>query len=434
MGEILELNEYRIQNKFSVETSKKIRYMGTDDEQIEERVFITIQQTLNGVTRSNLSPISLYLLSLRGKNKPITLKRKAHTITKFLNYIFFEKHHLFKIKSLNELNIDCGYAYLEEYSRTVSKSTYNRTCRELTNFYFYLANQGIFSNIKVADFNFVEVYDKLTGGYKKVLESPFAGIPLDNTNKPDTPPILHNIEMQYIPTLLNTALQFTPEIALGLYIQCFGGLRVGEVVNLTRASITPKGENCILGMMVNIKHRKLRKDLIHNITSGGSPKRPRRQAVYPYFDTLLSKIYREHIKYLNKIETINSDNALFLNKNGLPMTEESYRYYFSKLKNKFIEILHETGFSNGDDYTIEYANQLEYKCKWSTHIGRGIFSNMIAEIADNVLQITQARGDTRLDSSLTYLQDTTRMEFKLYKNETSMWRQLLNDVKSYEKI
>ncbi|MFT8315519.1 MAG: hypothetical protein ABF633_14905 [Clostridium sp.] len=434
MGKILKLNKDEMRTRFAVETSKKIRNKGCDNEQIEERVFITIQQTLNEVTRSKISSISLYLLSLRGRNKPITLKRKAHTVVKFLNYIFFERQYMFKIKTLSKLDIECAYAYLEYYSRTVSKKTYNRTCRDLTNFYFDLASQGIFKNIKIDEFRLIEIYDKKTESYRKIPESPFDGIPLDNTTEDDKSPILHNIEMQYIPVLLNTALQYTPTIALGIYIQCFGGLRLGEVTNLTRASITPKGGNCLLGMIVNIKHRKLRKDLIHNITSGGSPKKTRRQAIYPYFDTLLSKIYREHIKYLNKIENKNSENALFLNKRGFPMTGENYRYYFNKLKYKFIKILREAGINSGDDYTVEYANQLEFKFKWSTHIGRGIFSNMIGEVADNVLQIAQARGDKRLDSSLTYLQDTTRMEYKLYKSETSMWKQLLNDVKYYKQI
>lgn len=433
MGEVIEYRSDYLYTRFGVESSKKIRNSGTGNEQIEERVFITIQQTINGVTRSRIDPVSSYLISLRGKNKPITMKRKAHTITKFLNFIFYEKHHLFKIKTFSELDIECGYAYLEYYSRTVSRVTFNRACRELTQFYYYLAAKGILHNLRKNEFAFEEVYDPGLGGKRKIIESPFEGIPLDNNEELDEKPILHNIEMQYIPSLLNTALQYTPEIALGVYIQCFGGLRLGEVVNLTRASITPKGENCLLGMIVNIKHRKLRKDLVHNITSGGSTKKPRRQAVYPYFDTLLSKIYREHIKYLNRIENDNSENALFLNKSGQPMTQDSYRYYFNKLKNKFIEVIRKAGINGDDAYTTEYANSIEYKYKWSTHIGRGIFSNMIGEVADNVLQIAQARGDKRLNSSLTYLQDTNRMEIKLYKAETSMWKQLLKDVRLYKK-
>ncbi len=37
--------------------------------------------------------------------------------------------------------------------------------------------------------------------------------------------IIHNLKAEYIPLFINTAVEVVPEIALGVYLQCFGGLR-----------------------------------------------------------------------------------------------------------------------------------------------------------------------------------------------------------------
>ncbi|HDR7862139.1 TPA: hypothetical protein QCY32_005549, partial [Bacillus toyonensis] len=50
---------------------------------------------------------------------------------------------------------------------------------------------------------------------------------------------------------------------------------------------------------------------------------------------------------------------------------------------------------------------------WSTHIGRGTFTNLIAENTDNPLEIAFHRGDDNLLSALTYMVKTDRMRKKI---------------------
>ena len=59
--------------------------------------------------------------------------------------------------------------------------------------------------------------------------------------------------------------------------------------------------------------------------------------------------------------------------------------------------------------------------KWSTHIGRGVFSNLIAQNAKNPYLISVARGDSSFKSALPYiseseksLQDTTNILRNMY--------------------
>ncbi|CQR46442.1 hypothetical protein BN1058_00702 [Paraliobacillus sp. PM-2] len=90
------------------------------------------------------------------------------------------------------------------------------------------------------------------------------------------------------------------------------------------------------------------------------------------------------------------------------MSAKSYRQYFEKVKKYFIYCLRNS--SNIDDKLLAHHLSMS---KWSTHIGRGIFSNMLAEYAENPYEIAVPRGDNSLLSSLIYLKRTTRFRKKL---------------------
>ena len=58
------------------------------------------------------------------------------------------------------------------------------------------------------------------------------------------------------------------------------------------------------------------------------------------------------------------------------MTGASYRYYFTNAKKTFIDYLKQSQDPNDKIASISLSNT-----DWSTHIGRGIFTNMLAEVA-----------------------------------------------------
>ena len=69
--------------------------------------------------------------------------------------------------------------------------------------------------------------------------------------------------------------------------------------------------------------------------------------------------------------------------------------------------------------------------KWSTHLGRGVFSNMIAEISPNIAYLRQYRGDSTFDAALTYIMDSEQIANLIYENNLDMWEHVANKVNKF---
>ena len=53
---------------------------------------------------------------------------------------------------------------------------------------------------------------------------------------------------------------------------------------------------------------------------------------------------------------------------------------------------------------------------------------MIAEVADNINEIRQARGDKTFEGSIPYISNTKKMAMKLAENHEDMWELLVEDI------
>ncbi len=382
----------------------------------ENTVVIMLEQNKDGIIRRKMHPLTQYLLEPKkkgGKYSPITQSNKASVIVKFLNYILIDNSRRFKLKDFNEILFEHGCEFINSLP-DVSDDTVDRYARYLTDFYYYLATYGLLKYITVDDFTFTKV--NTPNGSREVIEVPFYDL---DYGRKDDGTLIHKIPSPLIIPFLDTAIMHAPEIALGICFQLFGGLRVGEVVNLKKSSVKVKGNLGEFGFILNLRNKNMRDDLKHPV-AGGSVKKTRRQAVFPFGGAMTQKIYKMHMKQINPQ---NKQNALFVNKDGNPMADFTYRYYFSKVKNKFIERLKESKHAELRHYAIELGT-----VRWSTHIGRGTFSNIISNISENILEIAQARGDDCLDSSLVYLTDSDKMAITLYDNDIEMW-EMLNEIR-----
>ncbi len=318
----------------------------------------------------------------------------AGYIVPFLNYIHFELSKK-ELPSIQDLTFEHGIAYLEMRSQKSSWLTMKAIEKTLDKFYYFLAEKGILNNIKKSDF----VYLGAQNG-KRQLESHFRGkYYLPNKGKQQDK--LHQIENSLIFEFILTALQYHPQIALGIYFQIFGGLRVGEIVNLEYKKINPRGPFGRNGMVLVISNSYLRRDLRE--TAITSSKKPRNQPILT-FGSLLEELYKNHKKEYRKM----TSDAVFIDRNGNAMSRSTYTYHFNMVKEKFVEKLKK---SENPDHKL-YASFLVTQ-KWSTHIGRGIFSSIVAETADNASEIAVLRGDTDLRSALIYLSDSQRLEGKI---------------------
>ncbi|MBY0091429.1 site-specific integrase [Priestia aryabhattai] len=197
--------------------------------------------------------------------------------------------------------------------------------------------------------------------------------------------------------LINLSRDIAPEIALGLCLQFYGGLRKGEVVNLTKAEFNIEYRRS-MEVMIRDNRALLFSRLID--TKKENPKRLSylntdlaRQTI---FDTnLVWDVYDEHFRNLDRLRgegRLAVTTAVFIDNNGNPMSAKVYEKRFMKVKKAFIRSLR--GHKNYDLFNGHV---------WNTHIGRGVFTNFLVSMNFLPAQIAIARGDRNLNSALDYI-------------------------------
>jgi hypothetical protein len=190
-----------------------------------------------------------------------------------------------------------------------------------------------------------------------------------------------------------------PDIALGIAFQCYAGLRRSEVVNLLRSNVKKPNHSGTGAFTLNVSDNW--KELFPNkkITVSEQVKNPRTQAVFKV--PIVLEMYDKHMDNLGRLEKkgkLKNQNALFCSFfTGQPISGTSYWERFNKIKEKFLEIVLENDI---EDYKFLTSKP------WSTHIGRGIYTNMIHFLlnwSDSELAI--ARGDKSIYSAQAYKEE-----------------------------
>lgn len=403
--------------RFVTDMMTDVQALGNGQRRNNNTYLIMLEQTKEGIVRRKVHPLSQYLLEPKAGNKkysPLTQRNRATLIAKFLNYVLIDNKSKFKLKNYNEIRFEHGTEFLNSLTE-IKDVTKERYATDLAKFYYFLAKYDVLKYVSRADFKIKEVESRF--GTREKIENPFYGIEYNNI---EGKVLIHKLPSELIISFIDTVIMHTPQIALGVCFQFFGGLRLGEIISLRKSAVKVKGPDGQFGFVLNLRDRYMRDDLKHPV-AGGSVKVKRRQAVFPFGGEITQKIYRMHMKNWS------SQDALFLNKDGKPMADFTYRYYFNKAKDKFIERLKSSESVELRHYAVELQT-----AKWSTHIGRGIFSNIISNISDNILEIAQARGDKSLDSPLAYLSDSDKMAVSLFENDKDMWKELERKVKEHD--
>lgn len=346
----------------------------------------------SGATVKVIHPLSEFILQRYSAKSFNTMKKHSDNIVKFLNYIHLNEKRL-EIESLTELKLSHVTNFLNQLE--VSGGTVRQYERTLTNFYVFLSRKGFLPEIEEKEF----VQKELQWGSSKTTyyKSPFKGViyPRLAEDKKE-----HLFPLKYFPLLLEITVIEAPRIALGIYLQFMGGLRCGEVVNLSRAQVTRRIKNG--DFILNIKNRNYRTDIKDQTSS--EVKRPRTQEVFNV-KGWLTVLFEDHIA---RFRSINGSDALFINARGKAMTAKSYNQYFNNVKQAFCNYLK----VYGDVDDIAVADHLRM-VDWSTHIGRGTFTNMVAERTDNPFLIAYKRGDKHITSALPYIAKTSRLREKI---------------------
>lgn len=336
--------------------------------------------------RELVHPFSEFVLEFKNKSYN-TMKNRAETVVRFLNFIL-NNNHDYKLKSFSKLEKIHGEDYLNSLRRNgCSKSYFMREENNLTKFYYFLSKKELLDSDELKEHMFK--WEETTMREKKIKYLvPIFKDAKQPSSKGENKP-LHNIDEEMLPDFLDLAARITPHIALGIYLQIFGGLRPSEVVTCSTTCATLYGPYGTNGMTLDIRTRYFSKNPTRK---SAHSKRGRIQNI-EVFGNYLPDFYRNHIeKYLPKDDTL----ALFSNTRGRAMSYSVYYYQFKKLMLAFIGFLESSGNTNWEIFAMTLKT-----VKAGPHLGRGIFSNLMAEILDDT-RLMEARGDKNPDSVRPY--------------------------------
>lgn len=345
-----------------------------------------------------------------------TMKSKANTLSRFLNFII-QNNSRYNLSNFSQLEVLHGEDYLNHLAVGGKHIDYvNSEKNTLDKFYRFLYKKELFKNcsqqceeIFQRDFLYIRKDKRRRNKIYPVSESIFNEYTkpsnVANQNK------LHILKEEFVIPFLETAIEIEPRIALGIFFQMFGALRVSEVINLRKSQISFM-EWGIRNVYVIIGDEII-SDKIKDITQGCNKKK-RKQKIYN-IGNYLPELLQKHL-VTEKYFSSDGTDALFSNKKGRIMTSNRYYRYFTNVKNEFIKKLIQSS-----DMEIKHYGVFLKMSNWSTHIGRGIGSNFIADATENEYLVAKFRGDSCLDSSLTYTEDTQKHQDMIYKSGSKMY-------------
>ncbi|WP_050180978.1 hypothetical protein [Domibacillus robiginosus] len=367
------------------------------------------------------SPLTNFIRGkYRSKSKSLSSQRNAASeLTKFLNFVREQTENgniEFQILSTKGL-FGLKRAHAAQYITFLSLRARQE---ELSSEYVYRIEKYILSfYLWLAANHIIEEQISVEEG------SPFDDLELGtiypgrNEKLPEKLVDFGENRNELVEKFIKVAQDVSPDIVLGVCFQFFGGLRTGEVVNLTKDAITSPyywddkgfGENKFI-LQVRERHQQLFKGK-NNLQHEGV-KRPRNQALLT--NPLLSQVYKEHKLFLKRLENrniIKNNDALFITKRtGEAMSGKTYKEQFNKVKSMFLKSLSKE--KRIDDYLF-----LTDK-RWSTHIGRGIFTNFLLEMDASIPEIAIARGDKNLSSVMSYVEE---------KNAVKLTQEAIDDIR-----
>lgn len=217
--------------------------------------------------------------------------------------------------------------------------------------------------------------------------------------------VFRDIPYKVFEILIPMAFRYARDIAFGLCLQAFAGLRAGEVLSV-RQECSPLGKGITLTEVgghavkaeIDVEQEiRIRDDDVEV----GMIKKERRQRVYPAFLGAFCKAYELHKEYLSG-RAFNRDYCpMFINRNGEAMTYETYRTRFHELVNNRLRPY----LIRSSDPELRLYGQLLYENQLGTHALRHWFTVQLVMRGEDIGSIQYWRGDSSPDSAFEYLQN-----------------------------
>jgi integrase len=411
--EIKELNQYRYVVKETV-----IEDVINETLTPNRIIMIGVKDSTNGIVIPHPIPSDFIRLKYEYQGNSFnTQKSAAEVICRFLNFIHNkitnkdEEFLSFSYYGISGLTLQHGSRFITSLTlQGRNKQTVAIYEQYLIQFYVFLQEQ------KLIDMQFDFSLFSRSKGYRNRPDSPFRHPSLETRypsrftskkQKQKAKDFRGKDRKMLVTEFIQCSKEIAPEITLGICLQIFGGIRRGEIVNLTRGSF-----NVVKGKSMIVKIEDNRNILFGHLknTEKEFPKRLNYLETHMALQTILDndllwEVYDLHFEKLNKkIQQgeVKNPIAVLVDNHGNPMSGKTYEKKFSKVKKHFLNRLHTGGrYYDYIDLSERY---------WGSHICRGIFTNFLMDMGLSVTQIAIARGDRSITAAMEYVDERVTME------------------------
>lgn len=385
-----------------------------------ERHFMFIVLVNQTNKKMKVCGYSTYFFGELMSNRIETLEYHAKIIVLFLNYVMFEKYESYQIKDITELEIEHGNNFLRDYlqgrigNENKTQETVDKAGRILTRFYFHLTKtMGGMKYLQKSDFYVGTILKQ-----KKVeeyVESIF--ITLDSLYIP--PQRIKHIPIDIFQEMLDVCDDFYPHLKLALCLQAFGGLRSGEVCNVTRYNTNYSMYHNDMGWFtIDLRFKVQMRTDGKNV---GGIKKPRVQPIHPIFLSVFQAVWKEHMKLIEGLD--NPYGAIFLNRDHEAMLQSSYDVFFKKIITIVIQRLsHKADFKSSSQAKMLMSGRI------GTHVLRHFFTQFLNRMSKDTLkspvELAYWRGDSSLDTAISYLAADPIIDEKIIEIQKSVYEQM----------
>ena len=374
-----------------------------DDEDGEHQQKIVICLRRDGDSYSIVSPATSLVKCFASASYK-TQYEYDRRVAEFLNYAYFSGS---KITSFNEISTETVIGFLNYLAGTGHNRSYvKESKRILTKMFWYTSYYyGCVCQIENSEFVFEPGKKNTVIKWPKVDTEVL--LPSAKTDVRSKRNKISNLDTELVLRFIELSIDEAPNCSLGFYFIFFAGIRADEALHLTSADI-PRQYGDSTYFSINLCDKILNMD--SKTSDIAQNKRPRRQMVL-YVPKLYMKLYNTWAdKY--------SSGPIVRNHSGKAMTIAGFEYNFNKVKRVLLEKLRA-----GDAADHMRAFKLE-QYSWSTHIGRGFFSNLVGEHSGNPYLVSVARGDSRFDSALPYIEDSEATVAQIKNGLSEMYEKI----------
>lgn len=363
-----------------------------------------------------------------------TLSAKAYAVCHFLNYILKKTD----INSLHECNLEMIRGFLKSMKMKEDGSDYNRDTwtryRDhvmdfLLLYYTYNRDELPFQYIG-EELKFLTIV-RDEKHRKKAMIVHNASL---HISAPKTIHKKNRILVDgYLDLLLYEAKKYEPDITLGIALGAYAGLREGEVVNVScgRVQTLRKGFGMVSGIEIDLTDKAPYFQNWEGKTDPGTIKKNRMQKVYNDFISDIRDLYDSHIARMEmKGLDIRANAPLFVNKQGKPMTVQTYSDRVKRLfYERFLPSLKTACERQGtyaDNAAFIEAYEVEYP---GAHMFRHWFTMYLLTKAKLTSgEIMKWRGDSSQESMNDYIHENAYLIDIFRESSYTFQSQILEDI------